>query len=120
MSTRAEVLKERAAFIAGATAWGANRANAQDAARFRYPLPKLKKPRVVESNKIFFSLVDGKLLHMWSPSPAKPHWNTAETIADPSSIGGVGSDSHKRLIAGALEAYAELKANPTELVEDDA
>jgi len=116
---------QRAAFIDGAAHMGAYRPNAKAEAKRRYPLPMIEKPRVIArtlSNsplyntprEIHLSIKDGTLVHGWGTCP-NAAYDTFKTLTKREE--GKFTAVDIRVIA---DAYAELKANPTELVEDDS
>lgn len=117
MSTKAEILKLREAYFNGGIFGMFYKPSCDDVitrqAALQYPLPKIERPRVIErrdphGSYIRFAIIDGRLKHGFYST--YPHWDTLETIAELSPA----------TVQIAFDVHAELKAQPTELVEDDA
>lgn len=89
-------------------------------ARTLYPMPKIERPRVVTRPSpcggVHFRFVDGRLQHSHAADPTKArYW--FDTLKQ---VGPCGDGLIEESVLAAIEVYADLKANPTELVEDDA
>ena len=126
MSTKAEILKQREAYVQGVKDRALGYVHAMSAAtraERMYPLPMIEKPRVVvrtlsnsplynTPREIHLSIKNGKLVHGWGTC-VHAGYDTFATLTKREE--GKFTADDVRLIA---EAYAELLKQPTELVED--
>lgn len=111
----------REAYIEGARDWAMVNTPAwsiENHAKRAFPLPKIERPRVIKREygspayPISFSLVNGRILYGLGTHP--PTHDLIARTTDGSSL-----DVHRdEILRLAFDAYADLKPNPTELVED--